>query len=364
MRDFSKVERIVIKVGTNVLSAEGGGVDTSVMRVVARQVSELVRQKRQVILVSSGAIGMGSAALGLKRKVSEVAKQQALAAVGQGILMHQYQQAFKAYRQPVAQILLTNAIMSNRKYYVNLKHTMETLLRMQIVPIVNENDCVSIEEIGLAFGDNDTLSALVASKIDAGLLIILTDVAGLYDKNPRKCADAQLLPTVYEVTKEIEQMAGHAGSAFGVGGMKSKLQAIKIAAAGGCPVILGYGRQKNAITRMVAGEQIGTLFLPQRRLSNRKRWILNCQAKGKIIVDDGAAAALKNNRSLLLVGILDAKGDFKAGDVVDIGEVAKGVCDVSAAELAQLLAQKRQNSSATIGKRRAIVHANNMVMLG
>ena len=361
MRDFSKTKRIVIKVGTNVLTG-ADGVDTSLIRVLAKQIAKLVQQGRQVILVTSGAIGMGAAALGITKRVSDVKRRQALAAVGQGILMHQYQRAFSAYSQKVGQVLLTDAIMSNRKYYVNLKNAVETLLQMQIVPIVNENDCVSIEEIGLAFGDNDRLSALVASKIDAELLILLTDVAGLYDRDPQQCADARLVPVVYEVTARIEQMAGQAGSAFATGGMKSKIAAIRIAAQAGCKVVLAHGRQKGVIQRIIGGEELGTLFLPKRRLSNRKRWILNCQATGEIVIDDGAAGALQNNRSLLLVGVTGVNGTFKAGDVVRIGNVAKGVCSLSSAELSELTAQEQQGRLTT-AKRKAIVHADNLVLL-
>jgi len=362
MRDFSKARRIVIKVGTSVLS-KNGAVDTDFLRVVAGQISALIGQKRQVILVTSGAIGMGAGALGIKYKVREVRLRQACAAVGQGILMHQYQEAFAVHGQKVAQVLLTNKIMSHRRYYVNLKNAMETLLGMRIVPIVNENDCVSIDEIGLAFGDNDTLSALVASKIDAELLIILTDVAGLYDKNPREHKDARLISTVYELTDEIRAMAGKAGSTFSTGGMESKIAAIQIAANGGCQVVLADGREKDAILRVAAGEEIGTLFLPRRRLSNRKRWILNAHSEGQIVVDAGAARALQNNRSLLLVGITQVAGTYKAGEVVRINDFAKGVSAVSSGELRRLLEQRKTAERVKARGQKAVVHANNLVLL-
>ncbi|MCK5269884.1 MAG: glutamate 5-kinase, partial [Sedimentisphaerales bacterium] len=191
MRNFINTKRIVIKVGTNVLSKKGR-VDTEFLQIIAGQIAELIQQQKQVILVTSGAIGMGIGALGIRKQVTEVKMRQACAAVGQGILMHEYQEAFSKNGQKVAQVLLTNSIMSNRKYYVNLKNSVETLLSMSVVPIVNENDCVSIDEIDLAFGDNDRLSAMVASKIDAELLIMLTDVDGLYDKNPRTNQKAKL----------------------------------------------------------------------------------------------------------------------------------------------------------------------------
>ena len=362
MRDFSKTKRIVVKVGTNVIGSKAG-VDTRFLGVIAGQIAELVRQGRQVILVTSGAIGMGSAALGLTGRVAEVRKRQACAAVGQGILMHEYQQAFSDHGQQVGQVLLTNSIMSNRKYYVNLKNTVESLLAMQIVPIVNENDCVSIDEIDLAFGDNDRLSALVASKIDAQLLIMLTDVKGLYDRNPRRDRRAAMIPTVYEITDQIEALAGPAGSLLGTGGMASKIAAIRIASDGGCRVVLAHGREDNVILRIVSGEQIGTLFLPRRRLSNRKRWILNSRPQGRIEIDAGAAAALARRKSLLLVGIIDVAGSFQAGDVIDISDVARGVCDIGESQLRTLLKDRKKDKPPTGTRPKAIVHVNNLVLL-
>ena len=352
---------IVVKVGTNILS-KGSQVDTALMAVIARQIAELVRHGRRVILVTSGAIGMGAGALGMKQRPKEVDKQQACAAIGQGILMGQYQRAFGRYGQKVAQILLTNRIMSQRRYYLNLKNTVETLLAMGVVPIVNENDSVSIDEIGLAFGDNDVLSALVASKIDAELLIILTDVDGLYERNPHSDKKAKLIPVVYSITKEIESIAGKAGSKFGRGGMASKIKAIKIAADSGCKVVLANGRENNVIGRIVTGEKTGTLFLPKRRLSNRKRWILNCHTEATIAVDPGAKEALANRRSLLAVGVVSIAGTFDAGEVVQIGDFAKGLCDVSSTQLRQLL-DRQQNAGAKAAPRKAIVHADNLVLL-
>jgi len=353
MRDFSKTKRIVIKVGTNVLSKKGK-VDTDFLCVIA----ELVKQGREVMLVTSGAIGMGAGALGINKKLSDVKMRQACAAVGQSILMHEYQKAFGKHQQKVAQVLLTNRIMSARKNYINLKNAVETLLGMGVVPIVNENDCVSTEEITLSFGDNDRLSALVASKIDAELLIMLTDVAGLCEKDPRKSRQSQLIRVVHEITEQIEAMAGVAGTQLGTGGMASKIAAIRIASDGGCKVVLGHGRTKNVILRIVQGEEIGTLFLPKRRLSNRKRWILNSLAAGTIEVDPGAAKAVMNSRSLLLVGVTEVKGDFEAGAVVNICDIAKGICKLSSEQLRNLLKQKEQNKGR---KHRAIVHINDMV---
>ena len=376
LRNFSKTKRMVIKLGTHVLS-KGQEVDTDFLRDISSQIAQLTRQKRQVILVTSGAVGMGAGALGIAYKISDVKKRQACAAVGQVILMHEYRRAFDACGQKVAQVLLTNAIMSNRRYYVNLKNTVETLLSMGVVPIVNENDCVSIEEIGLAFGDNDKLSALVASKIDAELLIMLTDVDGLYDRNPRKSKQAKLIPVVYEITDEIHKTASKTGSTFSTGGMTSKIAAIEIAAQAGCRAVLANGRTKNVLMRIVAGEEIGTLFLPKRRLSNRKRWILNCRSEAHIEIDPGAAEAISKSRSLLAVGITGLDGNFQSGEVVEIVSVsqsenvgtgkrrviAKGIAGLSSGALSELLERQSQGLEKSRGKRRAIIHADDMVLV-
>jgi len=362
MRDFNKTKRIVIKVGTNVLS-KNAKVDTAFLKLIAKQIAALVRQKRQVILVTSGAIGMGAGALGIRKRITEVKMRQACAAVGQGILMHEYQEAFRAYDQKVAQVLLTNKMMSLRKNYVNLKNAMETLLGMQIVPIVNENDCVSTDEIDLAFGDNDQLSALVASKIDAELLIMLTDVKGLCEANPQINPRAKLIPVVYEITEEIARIAGQARSLVGTGGMASKIAAIRTAANSGCRVVLAPGREEDVILRIVAGEEIGTVFLPTRRLSNRKRWILNSRSAGQIAIDPGAAGAIMNKKSLLAVGITRVVGTVQAGDVVDVGGLAKGICRLSSSRLRTLLSKRRKESPGKTKKEKAIVHANDIVLL-
>ncbi len=360
MRNFENIKRVVIKVGTNVLSRDGA-VDEAFLGVIARQIATLRESGRQVILVTSGAIGMGAGALGIPRPVKTVKLRQACAAVGQGILMHAYRRAFEGCGQQVAQVLLTNTILANRKHYVNLKNAMETLLGLEVVPIVNENDCVSIEEIDLAFGDNDKLSALVASKIDAELLILLTDVDGLYDRNPRGDAEARLIPAVHEITGDIEAMAGRAGSHLGTGGMKTKLDAVRIAAQGGCKAVLAHGREADVIPRIVAGESLGTLFMPKRRLSNRRRWILNAPVRGVIRIDAGAREAVAGHRSLLAVGVVGVEGAFRAGDVVAIGDVAKGICGVDSATLGGML--EGNGSSGSRVKRKAVVHTDDIVLL-
>ena len=353
----------MIKVGTNTLTLAGSkGIDEKLIAAIAKEITTLVASGKQVILVTSGAVGMGADALNIKNKITDVKKRQACAAIGQVTLMQAYHKAFNKRHQKIAQVLLTNDIMRQRAQYVNVKNTVESLLEMGVVPIINENDCVSIAEISAAFGDNDKLSALVASKIDAQLLIILTDVDGLYDKNPQKYKTATRIPVVYEITDEIKNMASVTTTTFAVGGMKSKISAIEIVSEAGCKTVLANGRQKKVIQKIIDGDEVGTLFLPKRRqLSNRKRWILNCYSDSCIHIDEGAQNALLAKKSLLLVGITGVSGHFKAGDVVKINHIGKGVCNISSTELANLIALKEKDDSSP--PRKVIVHANDLVIL-
>jgi glutamate 5-kinase len=233
-------------------------------------------------------------------------------------------------------VLLTKEVLNNRKTYLNLRTAIETLLGLGVIPVVNENDSVSTDEIGSAFGDNDRLSALVASKIDADLLIILSDIDSLYDKDPRKFADAKPISAVYEITDEIVRNAGDSGSKHATGGMKTKIEAAKIAANAGCRIVLADGRAADVLTRIIDGEQIGTVFMPKRRLSNRKRWILNSTTVGTIVIDDGAVKAVRNNKSLLPSGVVAIKGTFEPGAVVMLSDVAKAVTSLGSAQLREL----------------------------
>jgi glutamate 5-kinase len=335
MRDFGKVKRIVVKIGTNTLS-RAGRIDTGYIRHLARQISELVAQGRQVVLVTSGAIGMGAGQLEVACPVQGTKMRQACAAVGQPLLMAEYRRAFLRYGIKTAQVLLTADVLNQRTTYLNLRNSVETLLGLGVVPILNENDSVSTEEIGSAFGDNDRLSALVASKIDADLLIMLTDIDALYDKDPQRFEDAQPIPAVYEITDKLLRTAGRSGSRFGTGGMKTKLEAARIASDAGCTMVLVDGRGKDVIGRVVAGEEVGTIFMPRRKFSNRQRWILNSTAEGVIEIDGGAMEAIRRRKSLLPSGVTGVQGEFAAGAVVMLGELAKAVTSLNSAELRAL----------------------------
>jgi len=358
MRDFSKARRIVVKIGTNILT-KNDSVDTGYVRRAAGQVSSLLASGRQVVIVSSGAIGMGAGHLSgyqgsgvnpvrkpaagrtnarglVSNGVKGMKMRQACAAIGQPLLMAEWRKSFLRYGVTVAQVLLTAEVLDNRKTYLNLRNSIETLLKLSAVPILNENDSVSTDEIGTAFGDNDRLSALVASKIDADLLIMLSDIDALYDKNPRKFPDARPIPAVFEITDDMVKTAGGKGSRFATGGMKTKLEAAKIASNAGCRIVLANGRLKNVIGRIVAGEEIGTVFMPKRKLSNRARWILNSAPAGTINIDDGAIRALRNRKSLLPSGVVSVKGTFEAGAVVMFNDNAKAVTNLSSSQLKSL----------------------------
>jgi glutamate 5-kinase len=335
MRDFSKTKRVVIKIGTNTLT-RADGIDAAYVRRVARQIAELLQTGRQVVVVSSGAIGMGASQLDTAAPVKGMKLRQACAAIGQPLLMQEYRKSFLRHGVTVAQVLLTAEVLDNRKTYLNLRNAIETLLELGVIPILNENDSVSTAEIGTAFGDNDTLSALVASKIDADLLIMLSDIDALYDKNPQKHADARPIRAVFEITPDLVRHAGEKGSRHATGGMKTKLEAARIAAHAGCRLVLANGRARNVIGRIMAGEDVGTIFMPKRKLSNRARWILNSQPAGTIHIDDGAVGALRGRKSLLPSGVTSVEGAFDRGDVVLLNDVAKAVTSIASTQLKTL----------------------------
>ncbi|MFA5238204.1 MAG: glutamate 5-kinase [Phycisphaerae bacterium] len=355
MRDFSKTKRVVIKIGTNVLTKDSG-IDANYVGQVAGQVDALLKMGKQVVIVTSGAIGMGAGQLALVERPTNIRMRQACAAIGQPMLMAEYRKAFEQFGVAVAQVLLTAEVLNNRKTYLNLRNSIETLLELGTVPVLNENDSISTAEIATAFGDNDRLSALVASKIDADLLIMLSDIDSLYDKDPKKYPSAKPIDTVFEITEDILKSAGGKGSKFSAGGMKAKIEAAKVASSAGCRIVLADGRSKNVIERIIAGEIIGTVFMPKRKLSNRARWILNSTATGVITIDEGAMKAVKGRKSLLPSGIKSVQGTFNAGDVIRLNDKAKAVTNFSSAELESLAGKHTSEIRKLLGtKRRDVV---------
>ncbi|WP_338102129.1 glutamate 5-kinase [Methanolapillus millepedarum] len=341
-RLFESLSRIVIKIGTTSVTNDDSTVNTSFLDDIAAQTSALMAAGKEVIIVTSGAIGVGLLMLGIPTKPKEIPARQAAAAVGQGELMRYWSEAFQNYNTQVAQILLSYDFYSDRVKYLNLRNSIGTLLGYGVVPIINENDSTCTNEIETVFGDNDRLSAMVASKIEANLLIILSDIDGLYDKNPKVYPDAKLISFVEKITPEIEAYGGDPTSMKGVGGMRTKLIAGKICEKAGCHMVIANSKIENVIERVVAGDNIGTLFYAaEENVSNNKsRWISFSKSEGTISVDRGAMDAVIKTSGLLPKGIKSVSGNFKRGDVVSIecgGAVfAKGITDYDAQDIEKI----------------------------
>jgi glutamate 5-kinase len=356
--------RVVVKIGTNLLTGNGG-IDGAYIDSVGEQFSRQLAAGRQLLLVSSGAIGLGAGELGITSRVSDIRMRQACAAIGQPLLMYRYREAFARHATTIAQVLLTREVFDNRRSYLNLRNAVEQLLDLGSVPIFNENDSISTEEIGTAFGDNDRLSALVASKVDADLLIILSDIDALYDGDPKSNPRARRIGRVEQVDERIMSYAGSAGSEFSTGGMATKLKAARIAAAAGCATVLAHGREERILERILEGEDVGTLFLPGEKLSNRSRWILNSVPKGTIVVDEGAVEALRRHKSLLASGIKRIEGVFNAGEVVEINGVARAVPAYNSRELESLIGKHTSEVTEIFGaeRREEIARPEDIVFL-
>jgi glutamate 5-kinase len=370
VRDFSGATRIVVKVGTSNLTDEHYQLDPHRVEKIVRELVELKQRGKEVILVTSGAIGAGMGKLNLKQRPRDIKVLQAAAAVGQTILMNTYDTYFSAAHLMIAQILLTHGAFFNRRRYLNLRNTLHTLLKAGVVPIVNENDTVAVDEIKL--GDNDNLSALVASNLEADLLIILSDVDGLYTANPKRNEDAEFISMVTEITPELEQSADRGGKT-GVGGMKTKLEAARVVMKAGIPMVIVNGGEENILVRVIEGEPVGTLFMPaQKDLNGRRHWIrFSSSVKGMIAVDDGAKRALiENGSSLLASGIIRVEKEFKSGDPVSIVDAkgvafAKGITNYSSREIGQIKGAKSHEIDKILqGKAGSeVVYRGNMVFL-
>jgi glutamate 5-kinase len=379
----SRARRVVIKLGTSVLMREEGGLALSRFYSFAESVAALKNAGREVLLVSSGAVGLGVERLKLEAKPQTLPLKQACAAIGQGRLMSFYADAFERLALTTAQVLLTEEDFSNRRRYLNLRSTIAELLDLGVIPVINENDTVSTAELesldGGAlrkanFGDNDKLSALVASKIDADLLVILTDVEGIYTADPS--SDGARILEVVEDLNDLEELtqgpAGGRGSGLGRGGIKTKLEAAKIATHSGCAVIVAGGKLPAVIDRIFAGENAGTLFLPNLTLPGKQRWIAFATSiKAQIVVNDGARRALiERKASLLAAGVLDVKGDFERGDVVSIvdeqqREFARGIVNYSSSETRRVSGQHSARIDELIENRNydALVTRDNIAFL-
>ena len=368
---FKKIKRVVIKIGSRVLTDDDGALDMGVMGRICEDIAALRRRGRQVLLVSSGAIAAGRSELGMVEKPKSIPHKQAAAAIGQTRLMRAYEEAMTPHGLKVAQVLLTREDLASRQRFLNARATLDALLEFGVIPIINENDTVVVEEI--KFGDNDNLSALVTNVVEADLLAILTDIDGFFSADPRDNPDAKLISLVRGVTREVERAAGGSGSAVGTGGMATKVAAAKKAGKNGVPTIVAPGKRDGVITAFMAGEEVGTLFLPaDASLNRRKHWIAyTLKPAGRILVDDGAREALlKKGKSLLPSGILSVEGRFERGASVRIcgtdgQEFARGLSDYSSSEIARLAGHKSSQIEDVLGYRYAdvIVHRDNLVVL-
>ena len=369
-RRLGRVRRLVVKVGSGLVTTPGAGAAPERIEALAADIAA-IREGRRIVLVTSGAIASGTARLKLPERPRSIPEKQAAAAVGQSALMWQYEAAFSRHQVQVGQVLLTAQDISDRARYLNAKNTLLALLKFDVLPIVNENDTVAVEEIKV--GDNDNLSALVASLIDADLLVLLTDVDGLYTDDPTVNTRARKLDTVEAVTDEIARLARDRADRISVGGMATKLQAARKAAAAGVPMIIADGREPGVLRRILEGEAVGTYFAPKAdRLGARKRWIaFAVSPQGRLMVDAGAVRALtRQGRSLLPSGVTAIDGEFGSGDVVAVvdgesREFARGLVNFDAGELRRISGAKTQEIEARLGYKSfdEVIHRDNLVIL-
>ncbi len=366
---IAEARRLVIKVGSALVTNNGAGLDLAAIGEWARQITELHRRERQVILVSSGAIACGMQRLGWQKRPQAVHELQAAAAVGQMGLAQVYESAFARYQLHSAQILLTHDDLADRKRYLNARSTLTTLLQYGVVPIINENDTVVTDEI--KFGDNDTLGALVANLVEADALIILTDQPGLYTADPRRDASATLIREARAGAPELEAMAGGAASALSKGGMITKVVAAKRAARSGAHTIIASGREKDVILRLADGEALGTLLVSETPpLTARKQWLADhLQLGGRLLLDAGAVEALHAGRSLLPIGVQAVQGDFERGAVVAcVGsngrEIARGLANYSSGDARRIARKASQEIEAILGyiDEPELIHRDNLIL--
>jgi glutamate 5-kinase len=363
--------RIVIKVGSSLVTNQGQGLDHTTLTCLAEQIAKLKQAKKEVVLVSSGAIAEGMQRLSWKKRPHALYKLQAAAAVGQMGLIQAYESCFRDYELQTAQLLLTHEDLSNRKRYLNARSTLTTLLSMNVVPIINENDSIATEEI--RFGDNDTLAALVTNLIEADVLVILTDQAGLFTADPRIDAQAKLLNEAMVEDPTIELMASDVGSIVGRGGMRTKIIAAKRAARSGAHTIIASGHEANVLVRLVQGEAIGTQLMTKTlKVTARKQWLANhLQTHGKITLDEGAVKALTvEGKSLLPIGVTNTTGNFERGEVVNCidlegREIARGLVNYSAMETQKILRCPSSEIESILGyvDELELIHRNNLVLL-
>lgn len=368
--DLANSKRLVVKLGTRLVAGSDEGVNMELLDDLGRQAARLLARGRQLIIVTSGAVHLGRRVLGKPQRREALAFRQAAAAIGQPELIRRYSEAFAAHGVVVAQVLLTLADISERERYLNTRATFESLLRHNIVPIVNENDCVS--EPSVTFGENDRLAAVIAAKVKADLLVFLLDQPGFYTGDPATDPNARLIRTVEPTDLDFLKHAAGSGGPESLGGMITKCIAARTAVECGIPAAMVDGRERQVILRLLQGEELGTLFLPGRRLSSRKSWLASATTTaGAITVDDGARRALlaPGGRSLLPAGVTSVEGDFQAGAVLAVRdsqgqEIARGITNLSSADIARVAGKHTDHVATILGRETPpeVIHRDNLVI--
>jgi glutamate 5-kinase len=366
---FSHARRVVVKVGSNVLTQDNG-LNLNTVASISHQICRLIDDNIEVIFVTSGAMASGIKKIGLKKRPDQIPQRQAAAAVGQAGLIMEYDKAFARYNKKVAQILLTGEDLANRQRYLNARNTISTLLEWRVVPIINENDTVMVEEI--KFGDNDQLSAMIALLLDADVLINLTDIDGLFDKDPRTNPDARIMPVISTFTKELEKVAGHIPGALGTGGMLSKIKAAKKVTTAGVAMVIANGKKDNILLDLFAGKEEGTFFIPKKeKLASRKCWIgFNLKPKGALRIDDGAArAVLQQGKSLLPSGIIRVDGEFPMGSAVlvqkeNAEDIGVGLVNYGSDDIKKIMGAKTSSIKGRLGEKPydEVIHRDNLAI--
>ena len=345
---LKNIKKMVIKIGSSSLTSKAGGLDKVSVKRFVNEVSSLIKRGMEVIIVTSGAIAAGLENLNIKKKPEDITLLQAAASIGQVELMRLYSNLFLTSGLKIGQILLTHEDTTRREQYLNIKNTIKNLIGLNIVPVINENDSVAVDEI--KFGDNDQLAALVAILAESDILIILTDIDGMYDKNPRIYSDAKLISYIDKINEDIEKAAGGIGSTYGIGGMESKIKAAKICSFSGIKTIIANSKRKNILNKIIAGEDVGTFFAPQtvKKVKSIKKWIaFGMKTKGGIVIDRGAEEAVLNKgKSILAVGVVKVDGKFNKGDTLKVFSldsklIAKGISNFSSEDIEKIKGKNR-----------------------
>ena len=368
---LGEIKRIVVKIGSSSLTSQNGGLDIANMKKFTGEVSAVASSGIEVIIVTSGAIAAGLKYLNIVHRPKDINALQAAASVGQVELMRTYSTLFYRNQLKIGQILLTHEDTTRRQQYLNIKNTIESLIKLGVIPIINENDSVATDEI--KFGDNDRLAALVSTLIEADILIILSDIDGMYDKNPRTNSNARLISQVNNISEDIEEVAGGIGSTYGSGGMVTKIKAARVCSFSGIGMIIANSRQSNVLKKIINGENIGTFFVPQtlKKVKSVKKWIaFGVRTRGSIVIDRGAEEAIvSRGKSILPVGVLEVSGKFNKGDTlkvfsVDGKLVAKGISSFSNEDIFKIKGKNEKQILAEFDSSmcREIIHRNSLIV--